>query len=355
MAVVLQDSFQFNANGSSGRATMQRRGWSIVDGGTESTISHGGGPNGESLVAITQRSGGAYVQHPVVGMSGAEFNFHVKWNPGVASGADVICEFFNNSGADRVCSLRMTAARAIALYNSANTLVATSAAGVFNVGQLQRLTLSIDTIGNSSTVVVNVNGVQVISQGSVDTSITATTVDLIRLRGPDSTVHSGTWSWAELFVCDGSGTQNNALLADWRMVVLDPTADTATEDFTRSTGSDSFALVDDTTTGDDDGDGTYLESSTAGHKTRMGYEDLAGTVTAVYAVALVTSLRKTDSGARTMRGHIFSDATEAVGATIDPGQSYQTQVDLFNVDPDGDVAWTPAAVNALQAGVEIVS
>lgn len=354
MAAVLQDSFAFNANGSTGRATMQRRGWSIVDGGTEVTLNHGGGPGGESLVAITQRSGGAYVQAPIV-MSGAELALHVKWKPDVAVAADVVLELFGNSGADRVCSLRCTSARALALYNSANTLVATSAAGVFSTSLLHRVVVHISAIGNTSTVTVYVNGVAVITQGSVDTSITATTCDLIRLRGPDATVHSGAWSWTELFVCDGSGSVNNDPVMDWKMVVLDPTADTATEDFTRSAGTDSYALLDDPTTGDDDADTTYIESGTAAHKTRLAYEDLAGSVSSVLAVALVTSVRKTDAGVRTMRGHVFSNATQGNGATIDPGQAYQTQVDIFNLDPDGAIAWTPGKVNALQAGVEIVS
>ena len=124
-------------------------------------------------------------------------------------------------------------------------------------------------------------------------------------------------------------------------------------DFTPSAGSAHYSLVAEAP--DDDGDASYVESGTVGHKDLYGYQDLTGTPAAIMAVQLATVARKDDAGSRSLRAVLKSGATTANGATRVLGTSYALYDDRFEVDPATGAAWTKAGVDALQAGVEVVA
>ena len=141
-------------------------------------------------------------------------------------------------------------------------------------------------------------------------------------------------------------------------LVYDPSASWAQSgyiygDFTPSAGSVHYSLVAEAP--DDDGDASYVESGTVGHKDLYGYQDLTGTPAAIMAVQLATVARKDDAGSRSLRAVLKSGATTANGATRVLGTSYALYDDRFEVDPATGAAWTKAGVDALQAGVEVVA
>jgi hypothetical protein len=102
---------------------------------------------------------------------------------------------------------------------------------------------------------------------------------------------------------------------------------------------------------------TWVQSNTANQVDRYDLQDLSGTPTAIDAVQLVTRAGRSDNGARTMRGFIRSGTTTANGATFTPVATPSGQYvrDTWHTDPDTNAAWTAAGVNALKAGVEVVS
>ena len=138
-----------------------------------------------------------------------------------------------------------------------------------------------------------------------------------------------------------------------RVVTLRPNADTAQADLTPSAGSAHYALVAEAP--DDDGDTTYVEGGTIGHKDLYGYQDLTGAPAAIMAVQLATVARKDDAGSRSLRAVLKSVATNANGATRVLGTTYALYDARFEVDPATGAACTKAGVDALQAGAEVVA
>jgi hypothetical protein len=149
---------------------------------------------------------------------------------------------------------------------------------------------------------------------------------------------------------DRDGSRNNDFLGDVKVVTLRPNADTAQADFTLSAGSVHYSLLAEAP--DDDGDASYVESGTVGHKDLYGYQDLTGTPAAIMAVQITTVARKDDAGSRSLRKVLRSGATTANGATRGLGTSYALYDDRFEVDPATGAAWTKAGVDAQEAGVD---
>ena len=136
--------------------------------------------------------------------------------------------------------------------------------------------------------------------------------------------------------------------------MLNPTSD-VTSDFTPSAGSDNYAMVDDDA---QDGDTTYVESSTVGHQDLYGYED-APTNIDIKAVSIVTVMKEVDPGDRFVRHIANQDATEYDLTSFGLGSIYPSGgslglFEILNTCPD-TTAWTPTKLNAISFGLEIVS
>jgi hypothetical protein len=177
---------------------------------------------------------------------------------------------------------------------------------------------------------------------------------MVRFSNRDvSSGNRHTLRFDDVYFCYTSGSRNNDFLGDVRVVTLRPNADMTQADFTPSVGSVHYSLVAEAP--DNDGDATYVESGTVGHKDLYGYQDLTGTPAAILAVQLATVARKDDAGGRSLRAVLKSGATTANGTTRVLGTSYALYDDRFEVDPATGTAWTKAGVDALEAGVEVVA
>jgi len=201
---------------------------------------------------------------------------------------------------------------------------------------------------------VRVDGTSVVSVSGVDTrdAGAAGVASRIELR---SMIHSsgfGNTIFDNLTVNNTTGTAPTSWPGARRIETLFPTSDVAAQ-WTPSTGGLNYDLVNDATPDLL----TFVQSNTAGHADRYGLAHLSGTPTAIDAVQLVYRAARSDNGSRTMRGLIRSGTTTANGGTVTPpatpiGQYYR---DTWHADPDTSAAWDAAGVNALQAGVEVVT
>jgi hypothetical protein len=154
----------------------------------------------------------------------------------------------------------------------------------------------------------------------------------------------------DVYVCDKTGSVNNDFLGNCRVVGLIPSADTATHDWTPSTGSSHYAMVNETLENDD---ANYLEDGTSGHADLWGYA--AGpALGAIKGVKISTVCRETDvqtvglitlvnSGATTS-----PDSSQPIGST-----TYVARTRIVELDPATGNAWTGASLNAAQFGVKV--
>jgi hypothetical protein len=199
-----------------------------------------------------------------------------------------------------------------------------------------------DTTGS---VTVKVDGTTVLSLTNVDTRNAGTPlVNGVRYE----TSGGATTDYCDLYVADTTGTTNNDFLGDTRVRELYPNGAGTYTDFTPSAGS-NYQAVDETA---QDGDTTYVQSSTVGHKDTYAYTDLATSPT-IKGARLLLLAKKDDAGARSIAPTVKSGATEDDGTTAALSTSYVYYSKIWETDPNTSAAWTAANLNAAEFGVEV--
>jgi hypothetical protein len=170
----------------------------------------------------------------------------------------------------------------------------------------------------------------------------------------------------DFYICDDQGSVNNDFLSGIMtggtvfVQRVRPNGATADEDFTDFpvAGSNYLDVAEDT----EDGDVSYVESKTVGHKDLYEYENVdAFTVGDSYGVIAKPVMKKTTGGSRTYQLLCKSNVTEENSGTRYPPSvgSYVRQTYIWETDPDAalpaNTPWTATTFNAAQFGLEIVS
>ena len=202
------------------------------------------------------------------------------------------------------------------------------------------------------TVDVRINGVSVISATSVDTIATANTyINRIKI-GERGTSGTGKFDVDDLYILDGTGTDNNDFLGDCVVEALLPNGNGNSSGMTGSDGNstDNYQLVDELTPSFSD----YVEASTEGTKDTYAMDDMsAGTSDSVYGIQTAVMEQKDDSGTKYMRTVIRSGTTDYVSSSRSLNTGWATALDIWEQDPNTSAAWTVTNVNAVEVGQEV--
>lgn len=335
MAILMLDGFDFCNNSSD----VGLLGYNLS--GPTSTAS---GRLGTSRCLQMQSSNSNFTSKGIPG--GAINNLSVGFamqadNFGQRSGTgDRICVF--SAAGSQICALGLNHIGQLRFGRTdfSGNLVVASAPGVIkrDVWHYVEIEL-VRATGSGGSVNVYVDGIQVATLGSTNTGSAA--IDAVGFASGVGNVN-----YDDFYLVD-SATK----LGECRVETLRPNADTAQKDFTRSSGSDNYLLVDDPT---NDNDSTYNQSGTVGHKDLFAMGNLTGSPT-IKAVSPIFFARKDDATARTVRSYMVSNVTTQNQTTRGMTTSYQAFQELYENDPDTASAWAAAAVNALQVGYEVVS
>jgi hypothetical protein len=337
MALLFADSFDHYNTGQILRK------WSSVSGGTYTIGATGrNSTNGFNLAGNNELA----IQLPAA-IATAIMGCAVKWTSGVTS------LFFRLYDASTVQlnvykladgSIRVTHGGGTVLGTSAPNAVPTPTA-VFNYVEVKALIHP-----SAGTVDVRVNGASVLAITGANTRNSAnsqvTQVALAEQGGSGNSPY-----FDDFYVCDTSGASANTFLGDVRIEYRGPTGAGSTTALTASAGS-NYQCVDDNPANDDT---DYVSSSTASQKDTYAMADLVSTAGAVVAVAVVSTDRKDDAGART-HSHVvnISGGTEAESAAFSPTTSYSVHQTIFHTKPGGG-AWTITDVNNIEAGPKLVT
>lgn len=197
-----------------------------------------------------------------------------------------------------------------------------------------------------------INGVQVLNVTGVNTAgAGGTTANQITFfgNGANATVFSYIDDW---YVVDPTDATNQILrIGDVAVRPITVSSAGTTTQFTPSTGS-NFQNVDDTTPNNDT---DYNEDNVVGHIDTFTMTDIPTVSSNVYAVKTVAVVKKVDPGARTVKLVTRSGGANYLGASKSPASSYSRIESIQELDPNGNVAWTPTSVNAAELGYEIDS
>ena len=120
------------------------------------------------------------------------------------------------------------------------------------------------------------------------------------------------------------------------------------QDYTLSTGSDASALIDETSPSDAD----FIEAATAGDTSTFNMTNPTEDIGAVFSVGIKTRALKSDAGASSQRANVVSSSSTANGTTRALAQTAVLYDDYFDLDPNGNIAWSDASIDALQVQFE---
>jgi len=228
-----------------------------------------------------------------------------------------------------------------------------SASGVVPSGVWVYIEFKVTFGTNASTgsVDVRVNGTSVLSGSGLDTH-NGNVVTNMRFVGGGS---SNSNFWDDVVLIKGAGASPTDFIGDCRIDYIIPDGDKTLQDWTKSSGSNAYELIDDTLNAHD-GDSTYIFSTTAGDESEFEMSDVAGASDLVHAIQLRGRVRKTDAGAASYRLYIDSNSNRENGPTVNPTTTYDpSRNGIIPLNPDGSVAWDDTAVNALIVGAERIT
>jgi len=157
-------------------------------------------------------------------------------------------------------------------------------------------------------------------------------------RGADSQ-----WFIDDVIAWDGSGTYNNDFVGDKKVFTDFPDADTADIDWTPSTGTSRFAMVDDP---DPDGDGTYDEADDVNDVMGVTYPDVDPAVLTIAALIFLHKTKKTDAGTSNVQQSVISGSDQTDGDDRPMTTAYIVYQDVIETDPATSAPWMPAAASA---------
>ncbi len=192
------------------------------------------------------------------------------------------------------------------------------------------------------------SGLALTGQNTRNTS-SSTWDEVVVGNGTSGSGSTKTWTIDDLYIVDGTGSVWNTFKGDTYVSILTPTSNGNSRDFTRSTGADDYALVDETLV---NGDTDYLESATATNKVSMGYSNCPVAGADIYGLVVAAYGRKTDAGAAGHKALVRISGTDYVGTEVGLTSSYSFKKQAWDTSPASGVAWTESEVNAAEFGAQ---
>lgn len=301
--------------------------------------------------AMSQNSTGQWLALPDNGWDAAvsEMYMGVAMRAGAnLSGASLVTVWGDNNVTQHV-TISMNASNQLTAFRgtSAGTLLATSALPFSILAQWRSINCYFKIDDSVGRVVLKVDGVTHIDfTGDTKNAGTNATIDGLRLAMPNN-VSNG---FADLVICDSSGSINNTYPGDIAVIRRLPNANGTYSQFTGSDGNsvNNYQLVDEAPSDTSD----YTFATTSAQKDSYGVEDLPAATVSVVGVRAVAKTSKSGAGLAGMTVFVRENATDTFGPDVPLSTSYSWQGDdIRELAPSTAAAWTVSDVNAMEIGV----
>lgn len=196
---------------------------------------------------------------------------------------------------------------------------------------------------------VRLNGTPILSGSTIQPAIP----DKFVFTSASGAVTAGiTADIDDFYVLDGTPTKTD-FLGDMRVVTLTPNAngDTNTWAFTGGGVTTNFEAVDETFP---DGDTTYVSNGVVGNVDLYNYTNLSG-VFEIKGVQTDLYVRNDDVGTHSIAPVFKTGGTSFDSPTQTITNAYKYYTHARELNPFTGLDWTTADVNALQAGIKLIS
>lgn len=222
---------------------------------------------------------------------------------------------------------------------------------IFSASTLYHVELKVYFHASAGTIEARVNGQVWLSATGLNTLGSTTKSHIGFWTGNGSGYFDGNWSYIDnLYIWDGTGGVNNDFLGERIIETLFPNADTAQADWSLSTGSNGYNLLNDVP---DNPSTNYIEATTVDDQSTFDMGSLVSPGLGIAAVQVNARARKTNAGASKIKFGVVAGSTESLSGDFEPALD-QTQPfhKVFDVNPDTSAAWEVAEVNAAQVTVK---
>jgi len=201
---------------------------------------------------------------------------------------------------------------------------------------------------SSANVEIRVNGSTVLTLTGVDTTESGNNVcNAFAFVGG---FNDGWQGFDDLYILDTTGSAPyNTFLGDIRIIELLPNAAGDSTQWTPNAGA-NWDRNDDVT---QDGDSTYVSSTTDGHTDLYNLTLPDSGATTIRAAKFLVTARKTDPGAREIEVLAKSGTTTDASAPVELTEVYVEYTNTYTQNPDTSADWTISDLNDLQAGFRI--
>jgi hypothetical protein len=338
MALLFSDNFKSYA----ATADLQKK-WSLA--ASPWAWSATGGPDGGPCATVTGNGVALASPAGIIPASTTRWcmGFWMKCSSFLDSGNFLV--FATNTGAQQFFLTATQGGYTFLWNNSAATFLK----GVRNIedNQWHWIEIDINTV-NTSVVKLYVDGVLEYN-GPQQGNMNSVFIDRFQFQA----VNTKTLSIGGVVLWDNTGSGLTAAsfpLGPRDIATIRPDSDGAVA-FTRSSGSTNFSLVDDVA-----GDTTdWVESNVSGAQDLYGYSALGFNPASINAVMVNTFAHNPLPGVINHQAVCKSGATTLVGTSkLTPAVTPMTNLQPFDLDPNGNVAWTQTNLDAAQFGVKVV-
>lgn len=227
-----------------------------------------------------------------------------------------------------------------------STLVGESAGGLITVSSwfwLEAKVIPGDGTGqiiakmNNTDVVLNLTGLTIAGP------FTRVQIGCVANSSGSNSVDYDDWVW-----WSGTGGDITDFMNDTFLIVGAPTADTAVADWTPSTGSTRYNLIDEDVPDSAD----YIQSTAVGDACEFTHPAFNLGVGSIAAIASQTRALKSDAGAASYKTGIKSGSASCMSDEIALATGAVVHKHICERNPDGNVLWTQASANAARLRVE---
>lgn len=148
---------------------------------------------------------------------------------------------------------------------------------------------------------------------------------------------------------DNTGSNNTGQIGTVQVITLLPNSDVS-GDWTESTGTEAWSLLDETTPDDAD----YIQAVDDPLPTEqvLGLTNLPPDVVAIRAVQPMARTIKTDGGDANITLSLQSDGSEDTSGTFNPLTTASYSWFISELDPATAALWTPTAVDLVNLGID---
>lgn len=263
-----------------------------------------------------------------------------------------------------LCTLQVKEDGSILVYGNGQpgTIIFQSLTSVVSAGNLTYIDLHATISGLTALTVgveVFINGIS-IGTGSILIGRSAATLTnklatfnrVLLTSGVNS---NGQVYLSDLYLNDDLGGINDTVIAN-PSIEIDPyplpNKDGGILDWIPDSGTVHFSRVNENPA---DADSSYVKSSTIGAIDSWGWEDLTTLTDTISAVQLSIFAKTTDEGNRGFEGTIGPLGAEEQTQPFGLNNDYTYHHQSFDLDPNGDIPWTPANFNAKEFGIKLIS